>query len=80
MSATKPEYKKEAKEMMDSLKEGSVVTGVTIGLYITLKYLFKVSPPSAKLDVSNVGKLGFGIVSGILVKDYAVSQKWINPL
>ena len=45
---SKPDYKK---EIMDSLKEGSIVTGVTIGLYVSLKYLFKVSPPSAKLDL-----------------------------
>ena len=74
---SKPDYKK---EIMDSLKERSIVTGVTIGLYVSLKYFFKVSPPSAKLDLSDVGKLGFGIISGVLVKDYAVDKKWINPL
>ena len=74
---SKPDYKK---EIMDSLKEGAIVTGVTIGGYMTLKYLFKVSPPSAKLDINDVVKLGLGIVSGVLVKDYAVKQKWINPL
>ena len=66
---------------MDSLKEGAIITGVTIGEYMILKYLFKVvSPPSAKLDISDVGKLGFGIVSGVFVKDYGVEKKWINPL
>ena len=45
----KPDYKK---EIMDSLKEGAIITGVTIGGYMTLKYLFKVSPPSAKLDIN----------------------------
>ena len=53
---------------MDSFKEGAIVTGVTIGGYMTLKYLFKVSPPSAKLDINDVVKLGLGIVSGVLVK------------
>ena len=48
---------------MDSLKEGLIVTGVTIGGYLTLKYLFKVSPPNAKLDINDVVKLGLGIVS-----------------
>ena len=32
---------------------------------MTLKYLFKVSPPSAKLDINDVVKLGLGIVSGV---------------
>ena len=51
---SKPDYKK---EIMDSLKEGAIVTGVTIGLYMILKYLFK-CPPSAKLDINDAGKLG----------------------
>ena len=60
------------KEIMNSLKEGAIVTGVTIDRYMTLKHLFKVSPSSAKLDINDVVKLGLGIVSGFLVKDYAV--------
>ena len=72
---SKTDYKK---EIMDSLKEVAIVTGVTIDGYMILKYLFKVSPPSAKLGISDAGKLGLGIVSRILVKDYAVQQKWIN--
>ena len=74
---SKPDYKK---EIMDSFKEGAIVTGVTIGGYMTLKYLFKVSPPSAKLDINDIFKLGLRIVSGVLVNDYVVKQKWINPL
>ena len=37
---------------MDSLKEGAIITSVTIGGYMILKYLFKMSPPSAKLDIN----------------------------
>ena len=40
------------------LKEGAIITGVTIGGYMILKYLFKVSPPSAKLNINDAGKLG----------------------
>ena len=68
----KPDYKK---EIMDSLEEGLIVTGVTIGGYMILKYLFKVSAPTADLDISNVDKLGLGIVSGVLVKDYTFEKK-----
>ena len=68
------------KRSWTQLKEGGIVTQVTIAGYMTLKYLFKVSPPSAKLDINDVVKLSLGIVSGVFVKDYAVKQKWINPL
>ena len=73
----KPDYQK---EITDSLKEGAIITTVTIGEFMILKYVFKVSPPSAKLDINDAGKLFLGIVGGVLVKDYAVDQKWINPL
>ena len=53
------------KEIMDSLKEGGIVTGVPIGVYMILKYLFKVSPPTAKLDIKDVVELDLGIVSGL---------------
>lgn len=68
------------KEIIDSLKESAIVTSVTIGGYMVLKYLFKMKPPSVALDISDVAKLGVGITAGVLVKDYAVDQKWINPL
>ena len=74
---SKPDYKK---EIMDSLKEGAIVAGATIGEYIILKYLFKISLPTAKLDIRDAGKLLSGTASGVLVKDYAIQNKWINPL
>ena len=75
MTSTKFDYKK---EIMDSLKEGAIITGVTIGFFTFLKYLFKVSPPAAKLDATDIVKLGGGICTGVLAKDYAVSKKWIS--
>ena len=72
---SKFDYKK---EIMDSLKEGAIITGVVVGGFMVLKYLFKVSPPSAKLDTTDVAKLGGGICMGVIAKDYAVSQKWIS--
>ena len=74
---SKTDYRK---EIMDSLKEGAIVTGVMISGYMTLKYLFKVSPPSAKLDINDAGKLFLGIVGGVVVKDYMVNQKRFDPL
>ena len=81
-AVSKLDYKN---EIMDSVKEGAVVTGVTINGCMILKYPFKVSLPSRKLDIIDVGKLGLGIVSGVLVDPYevqcyAVQQKWINYL
>ena len=60
---------------MESLKERSIITGVTIGGFMLLKYLFQMTLPSAKLDINDAGKLGLGIFNGVLVKDYAVNQK-----
>ena len=78
MTTTKHDYIYYKKEIMDSLKEGAIITSKTIGRYMILKYLFKMSPPSAKLDINDTDKLGLGIVGGVLVKDYAVEKKWIN--
>ena len=75
MSTTKPDYKK---EIIHSLKEGIVITSMIIGRYVILKYLITMSPPSVKLDINDAGKLGLKIMGGVLVKDYAVGQKWIN--
>jgi len=68
------------KELISSLKESAIVTGVTVGTFMALKYLFKVTPPTAKLDPADIFKLGGGIAAGVFVKDYAVDQKWINPI
>ena len=65
------------KELTESLKEGAIITGVTVSGFMLLKYLFKLTPPTAKLDISDVGKLGGGIVAGVLVKDYAEQKKWV---
>ena len=77
MKMSKPDYKK---EIIDSLKEGAIVTRVPIIGFMILKYLLKISPPSAKLNIIDVLKLSGGIVCGVLVKDYAVKKKWIDPL
>ena len=41
------------KEIMDSLKEEAIVVGLTIGGYITLKYLL--SPPTDDTTDTNAG-------------------------
>ena len=72
---SKFDYKK---EFMDSLKDGAIITGVTLGVFFGLKSLLKTQPPSVKLDGMDALKLFGGISSGVLVKDYAVYKKWID--
>ena len=72
---SKFDYKK---EITDSLKDGAIISAVTIGTFFLLKYAFKTTPPTAKLDGMDVMKLGSGICLGVLVKDYCVYKKWIT--
>ena len=65
------------KEIKQSLKDGAVITFFTVGGYMILKYIFKLTPPTAKLDLTDVGKLGAGISTGVLLNDYAKNKKWI---
>ena len=62
---SKFDYKK---EFMDSLKDGAIITGVTLGVFFGLKSLLKTQPPSAKLDGMDALKL-FG---GIAVRVYSL--------
>ena len=74
MSSTKFNYKK---EIEDSLKDGAIITGVTLLAFYTLKAL-KIKAPSPSLDPTDALKLAGGICLGTLVKDYAVYKKWID--
>ena len=66
------------KEIMDSLKDGSIITITTISLFYLLKGTFKVSPPTASLNVNDMLKLSVGICTSVLVKDYMVYKKYID--
>ena len=76
MSKPKPGFNYQ-KEIMDSLKDGSIITGVTLLIFYGLKAM-KIKPPTASLDPSDVFKLAGGICLGTLAKDYAVYKKWID--
>ena len=80
MSMTKPDYNYYKKEIMDSLKGRSNNYQHDNWRIHDLEVPLQDVAPSAKLDINDAGKLGLGIVGGLLVKDYTVSQKWINPL
>ena len=65
------------KNMEDSIKEGLIITGSTVGIFWLLK-MAKVQPPKAALDAQDIIKLGGGIISGALLKDYMIYKKWIT--
>ena len=62
------------KNLEDSLKEGLLITGSTVGIFWLLK-LAKINPPKAALDAQDIIKLGAGITMGALIKDYVYYKK-----
>ena len=54
-----------------------IITGTTTGIFYVLKAA-NVKPPKTSIDAMDIMKLAGGIVSGVLVKGYAVYKKWIN--
>ena len=65
------------KDVEDSIKDGIIITVTTTGLFFALKPA-GMKPPKAAMDAMDIMKLGSGICTGLLVKDYAVYRKWIN--
>ena len=65
------------KNLEESIKEGLVVTGAAIGIFRLLKMSKITSPPKAALHASDIIKLSGGIITGALLKDYAVYKKWM---
>ena len=65
------------KNIKSSLKDGLIITIGASGIFYGLKAV-NVKPPKASLDAMDLLKLTGGICEGVLVKDYAVYNKWIN--
>ena len=65
------------KKIEDSIKDGLIITATTTGIFYVLKAA-GIMPPKASLDAMDIMRLADGIVGGVLVKDYAVYNKWIN--
>ena len=61
----------------DSIKDGLIITATTTGIFYVLKAA-NVKPLKASLDATDIIKLAGGIVSGVLLKDYAAYKNWIN--
>ena len=65
------------KNLEESIKEGLVITGAIVGIFWLLKMSKITSPPKAAMDASDIIKLSEGIITGALLKDYAVYKKWM---
>ena len=65
------------KNIEDSIKDGTIITATTTGIFFALKAA-KVKPPKASLDAMDIMKLADGICGGVLVKDCSVCKIWIN--
>ena len=65
------------KKFEDSIKDGLIITITTTGIFYALKAA-NIKPPKASLDAMDIMKFAGGIVGGVLVKDYAVYEKWIE--
>ena len=65
------------KNLEDAIKEGLVITGATVEIFWLLTMSKIASPPKAALDASDIIKLSGGIITGALLKDYAVYKKWL---
>ena len=65
------------KNLEESIKEGLVIRGATVGIFWILKMSKITSPPKAAMDPSDIIKLSGGIITGALLKAYAVYKKWM---
>ena len=65
------------KNIEDSVKERLIITATTTGIFYVLKVV-NAKPPKASSDAMDIMKRAGGVVGGVLVKDYAVYNKWIN--
>ena len=66
----------EKKNIEVSIKDGLIITITTTGIFYVLTAA-NVKQLKASLDAMDIMKLAGKIVSGVLVKDYAVYKKWI---
>ena len=65
------------KNLEEAIKEGLVITGAIAEIFWLLKMDKIASPPKAALDASDIIKLSGGVITGALLKDYAVYKKWL---
>ena len=65
------------KNLEDAVKEGLLITGATVGIFWLLKMGKIASTPKAALGASDIIKLSGGVITGALLKDYAVYKKWL---
>lgn len=61
----------------DSIIDGLIIMATTTALLFVLKAA-NIKPPEASLDVIDIIKLAGGTCRVVIVKDYAVYEKWFN--
>ena len=65
------------KNTEDSIKDGIIITAPATRIFFVLQAA-NVKPPKASLHAMDIMKLDGRICGEVLVKDYAVYQKWIT--
>ena len=65
------------KSIEDSIKDVLIITATTTGIFYVLKAA-NVKPTKASMDAMDIMRLAGVIVGGVLVKDYAIYNKWIK--
>ena len=70
------DYEKYEKEIVDSLWQALRLGGYIFLYAFTGKKVMGVTPPSAKMDISDAGKLGTYLTAAILTDDYALKKGW----
>ena len=65
---------------LQSIEQSSVQSTTQCSVQSTVQSTVQpnVKSPKASLDAMDIMKLAGGIMSGVLVKDYAVYKKWIK--
>ena len=65
------------KNVEDPIKHELIINTADTVIFFALKAV-KVKPPKANLDAMDIIKLAGGICGRVLMKDYAIYNKWIN--
>ena len=64
------------KEIIDSLWQALRLGGYTFLYAYGGKKIMGMTPPTAKLDLNDAGKLGAYLTAAILTDDYALKKGW----
>ena len=69
-------YDKFEKEIIDSLWQAGRLIGYTLAYAFAGKKVLGITRPSAKMDISDAGKLGGYVTLAVITDDYALKKGW----